>query len=526
MYTLHLRMLPFTAFAFMLMALLCIGQASGTSAPPALGEKRNVLMIVADDAGFETAVYGNDKCKTPYLNEFAKRSVVFKNAFTSVSSCSPSRSAILTGLPQHENGMYGLYQSYHHFHSFDAVQSLPLLLNQTGQYWTGIIGKKHVGPDYVYPFQFSYTEENFPINIIGRNITLIKELARQFLSQAGDRPFFLYIGFHDPHRCGHDDPKYGVFCEKLGDGSPGMGLIPDWHPIDYDPDDVQVPYFIQDTPAARSDLAAQYRTISRLDQGIGLLLQAVKDFGFEQNTLVVYTSDNGIPFPNGRTNLYDPGIAEPLMVSSPLAPERWGQESTAMVSHTDLMPTILDWFGLPAPNYTLFGPNPVNPLGHSILPILEKEPTEGWDTVFASHSLHEVTMYYPMRALRNQRFKLIHNMNSKMPFMIDQDFYVSPSFQDLLNRTEEGKPTNWFKTLRQYYYRSQWELYDLFHDPKETNNVVDVPSYQDILANLQKQLRNWQAATNDPWLCAPSSVLENEGMFPKSGACLPMHNGL
>ena len=144
------RLLHLPAVA--LAALLLVGHAS-SAAPP--GEKRNVLMIVADDAGFETAVYGNDKCQTPNLNEFAKKSVVFKNAFTSVSSCSPSRSAILSGLPQHENGMYGLYQTYHHFHSFDAVQSLPRLLNQTGQYWTGIIGKKHVGPDFVYPFQFS-----------------------------------------------------------------------------------------------------------------------------------------------------------------------------------------------------------------------------------------------------------------------------------------------------------------------------------------------------------------------------------
>ena len=80
-------------------------------------------------------------------------------------------------------------------------------------------------------------------------------------------PFFLYIGFHDPHRCGHTHPEYGQFCEKFGDGSHGMGVIPDWTPITYDPNDVIVPYFVQDTPAARQDIAAQYTTISRLDQG-------------------------------------------------------------------------------------------------------------------------------------------------------------------------------------------------------------------------------------------------------------------
>lgn len=81
-------------------------------------------------------------------------------------------------------------------------------------------------------------------------------------------PFFLYIAFHDPHRCGHTNPQYGNFCEKFGNGEPGMGVIEDWHPIYYKPEQVQLPYFVQDTPAARQDVAAQYTTISRLDQGI------------------------------------------------------------------------------------------------------------------------------------------------------------------------------------------------------------------------------------------------------------------
>ena len=508
--------------------LLSPGLLSGPPAELPAGDQRNVLVILADDGGFEMAAYGNDRCKTPHLDELAGRSVVFKQAFTSVSSCSPSRSALLSGLPQHENGMYGLYHSYHHFHSFDALQSLPLLLNKTGRFRTGIIGKKHVGPDYLYPFDFSQTEENWSVNKIGRNITLIRDFAREFISKAKDarKPFFLYVAFHDPHRCGHGAPQYGVFCEKFGDGTPGMGLIPDWTPVEYSPDDVIVPYFVQDTPAARTDLAAQYRTISRMDQGIGLLLQLLKEFDVEQNTLVVYTSDNGIPFPNGRTNLYDSGMGEPMMVSNPLSTARWGQESEALVSLTDIVPTLLDWFDLPRPNYTIFGPNPAVLQGRSLLPVLEKEPVSGWDTVYASHNLHEVTMYYPMRAIRNRNFKLIHNIAYKMPFMIDQDFYISPTFQDILNRTREGKDTRWFKTLQEYYYRSEWELYNLTADPQEQSNVAAVPAYAPVLSALQGQLREWQRATNDPWLCSPQGVLEAKGSFPASGVCLPLDNGL
>ena len=77
----------------------------------------------------------------------------------------------------------------------------------------------------------------------------------------------MYVAFHDPHRCGHTHPEYGMFCEKFGSGQSGFGVIPDWKPVYYRPEDVLVPYFVPDTPAARQDIAAQYTTISRLDQG-------------------------------------------------------------------------------------------------------------------------------------------------------------------------------------------------------------------------------------------------------------------
>lgn len=304
-----------------------------------------------------------------------------------------------------------------------------------------------------------------------------------------------------------------------------MGLIPDWKPIHYSPEDVIVPYFVQDTPAARQDIANQYTTISRLDQGIGLILEELRQAGFEDNTLVIYSSDNGIPFPTGRTNLFDPGMAEPYLVSSPYTPERWGQESDAMVSLLDIVPTVLDWFGLDYPTYKLLGPNPVQLTGKSVLPVLKEEPQSGWDTVFASHNLHEVTMYYPMRVIRNTTFKLIHNLNYKMPFPIDQDFFVSPTYQDLLNRTEEGKPTRWFRTLDQYYYRPQWELYDLQNDPEELTNLYGKPAYQDVIMELHGNLNAWQNKTDDPWICAPRGVLENRGRYPITGVCLSMDNG-
>lgn len=197
-----------------------------------------------------------------------------------------------------------------------------------------------------------------------------------------------------------------------------------------------------------------------------------------------------------------------------------------MTSLVDITPTVLNWFGIDYPSYRIFKHgNHVKLTGKSLLPVLDMEPATGWDTVYASHNLHEITMYYPMRVIRNRRYKLIHNLNSKMPFSIDQDFYVSPTFQDLLNRTKHGKPLHWSKTLKDYYYRDEWELFDLQQDPDELKNIANSASRQDILKNLKYQLLSWQHITDDPWICAPGAVLENVGAYAKNPQCMSMDNG-
>ena len=113
-----------------------------------------------------------------------------------------------------------------------------------------------------------------------------------------------------------------------------------------------------------------------------------------------------------------------------------------------------------------------------------------------------------------------------MPFGVDQDLYLSPSFQDLLcDRTMQGRPTGWFKSLRDYCYRKEWELYDLVHDPQETN-IAEAPSYLEIFMQLKEKLLTWQKVTNDPWVCAPDGVWENKGKFSPNGVCMPLQNGI
>ncbi|GIY35196.1 n-sulphoglucosamine sulphohydrolase [Caerostris extrusa] len=268
------------------------------------------------------------------------------------------------------------------------------------------------------------------------------------------QPFFLYVAFHDPHRCGHTNPEYGEFCEKFGNGEEGMGIIPDWKPEHYKPEDVIVPYFIPDTPTARADIAAQYTTLSRLDQ-------------VEEQIFMILEWRN--------------------LFLMHLPQQTYSQVSEEMVSLLDIVPTVLEWFNVKYPDYKLNG-MPVQLSGKSLLQSASLKKSEA---VFASHNLHEVTI-----------------------------FFISPTFQDLLNRTvEKKKETHWYKNLTDYYYRPEWELFDLEKDSNERHNVVNNAAYHSIRATLQKMLLDWQISTNDPWICSPSGVLENKGRFKEN----PLH---
>lgn len=139
--------------------------------------------------------YRNKISQTPNLDKLAKSSLIFNKAYASVSSCSPSRAAILTGMPSHQNGMYGLHQAENNFNSFNTIKSLPNIL-RANKIRSGIIGKKHVGSSETFKFDYEQTEENNHVNQVGRNITHMKLLTREFLNSKDKEPFFLMVAFH------------------------------------------------------------------------------------------------------------------------------------------------------------------------------------------------------------------------------------------------------------------------------------------------------------------------------------------
>jgi N-sulfoglucosamine sulfohydrolase len=436
--------------------------------PAADAGPRNVVLLVADDLGLDLGCYGNPRIKTPHLDALAQRGTRFSHAFAAVSSCSPSRSTLYTGLHTHTNGQYGLAHAEHNFHTRPNVKSLPRVLKDAG-YRTALVGKNHVLPREVYPFD---VEVNTGIGG-NRSVVEMAKRAREFMADCGDRPFLLIVGFSDPHRS----------AKGFGNENSYPGVTE----VKYDPADVVVPSHLPDRPEVRRDLAEYYQSASRLDQGVGHLLDAVKKTGNEGRTLVLFVSDNGIPFPGAKTTLYDPGLHLPLIIASP-AQKQHGLVNRALASWVDIMPTSLDWAGVkPPPGLA----------GRSLLPILEEENPRGWDEVFGSHQCHEVTMYYPSRMLRTREHKYILNLAHPLEFPVAQDIYNSATWQGILKR---GDKTLGRRPLASFLNRPREELYDLKKDPDELNNVAGDPAYRDVLDGLRRRLKEWQTKTRDPWL--------------------------
>ena len=418
--------------------------------------KPNVLLYVTDDHGTDDAgCYGNPVIKTPGLDMLASEGTRFTRAFCTSASCSPSRSVILTGLHTHATGQYGLAHSYHHFVSFAHVKSLPVLLSNAG-YRTVSAGKFHVAPEGAYHFD-QYIKRVSPRQMA--------DTCRPIIAAEDRRPFFLYFCTTEPHRPFHREGSDPV-----------------------DPKDVIVPPYLPDTPECREELAEYYGSVQRADSGLVRLIEILKETGRWEDTMIVYVSDNGIPFPGAKTTLYEPGIRLPCVVRNPYQKRR-GITSSAMITWADITPTILEFTGAMRPERDVHG--------HSFLSVLDQENPEGWDEIYASHTFHEVTMYYPMRVVRTRRYKLIWNIAHGLEYPFASDLWNSKTWQALLKRGD----THYAKrTVRAYIHRPKFELYDLENDPDEIKNLADDKNYAAILEELKRKLKDFQERTDDPWI--------------------------
>jgi len=455
-----------------------LSAASATLAQTIKAKQRNVLLLISDDQGLDLGCYGVP-IHTPRLDRLAREGTLFTQGYAAVSSCSPSRAVINTGLYTHQNGMYGLQHDVHHQSLLPGIETLPSLLRGAG-YATALVGKKHVGPDSAFPYEAELVPERSGV----RDVRELAIAASSFIRASDDRPFFVTIAYSDPHRAAVD---YG-----------NDRAWPDVKTNRYDPRRVPVPSHLPDLPAVRMDLAEYYESISRLDTGVGMILDDLATIGRADDTLVIFLSDNGRPFPGAKTNFYDPGLHLPLIIHAPgSAPSI----NKAMVSWVDIAPTILEWTGV--------APPAAYPLsGSSLLPLLGRQDEVQRDTVFASHDFHEINQYYPMRAIRTRTHSYILNLAHPLDYPIAGDVAGSPSWKAI---SADPSILIGRRSQAAYLKRSSEELYDLSRDPDELNNVAADPAYAAVKAALAERLRAVRAASKDPWLAGQTDPYAHVG---------------
>lgn len=482
------------------LALAFLALATALPAAP-----RNVILFIADDMGQDAGCYGNREVQTPALDQLAREGTLFRNAFCTSASCSASRSVLMTGLQNHATGHYGHAHSDHHFSTYRSLRSLPVILTEHG-YRTGRIGKYHLAPEEVYRF-----ETALPAN--AWNPVGMADAAREFIADRS-RPFFLYFCTLTPHRSGGTVDGHPLKPNPFGNHQ----QYPEIKDVTYREVGLTVPPHLPDLPATRAELAQYYQAISRTDAGLARLVAVLKETGQYENTVILFAADNGMPWPGAKTTLYEPGMKLPLVVRSP-DQRRRGVTTDAMVSWVDITPTILDLAGVKevlGPPYRPGDPEgPITPPaakagkkkggpglvpyvfhGRSFLPTLEGEKLPGWDLVFASHQFHEITMYYPMRVIRTDRYKLILNLAHQLPYPFASDLWASATWQAAL---KAELPLYGKRRVADYQFRPRYELYDLQSDPHEVNNLAALPAHRAVFDDLAARLKSWQQKTRDPW---------------------------
>ncbi len=435
----------------------------------------NIVLFVSDDHGKDAlGAYGNKIIKTPNLDQLASEGVLFNNAYCTSASCAASRSVILTGKFGHATGSYGHVHDYHHFSTYDHVKSLPVLLEKAG-YETARIGKYHVAPEAVYHF-------NTVLEADPRSTLEMADACLDVLKS--DKPFFLYFCPDDPHR-GHP------FVAEPWNLPNTFGNKKEPYPgetqVVYNPKDVVVPKFLPDTKESREEIAQYYQSISRIDQGFGRLMKHLKETGKLNNTIVFYISDNGMAFPGAKTTVYEPGIQLPCIIKDPRKNKK-GITNNAKISWVDLTPTILDMAKVPYDAKEFHG--------KSFNGVLYEEAPKGWNEVYASHTFHEITMYYPMKVAIEGKYKLIWNIAWKLDYPFASDLWASSTWQSI-HRNEAKMYGN--RTVEDCLNHPEFELFNLEEDPEEINNLAYKKAYKETFENMKMKLKKFQNDTQDPW---------------------------
>ena len=431
---------------FCLIVVFVVSSWFHSSSAEAAG-KPNFVFIIADDVSADDlAAYGNPSIKTPHLSRLAEEGLVFDRAYLTCSSCSPTRCSLITGRYPHNTGSPELHLP------LPAGQFMfPQALRENG-YYTVLAGKNHMGPE-VKPAFDKITDPAGP----GGERDWVERLAER----PDDKPFFMWFASNDAHR--------------------------DWQKNDrephYDPVQMRVPPFLFDGPITRQDLADHAHEISRLDFFVGKVRAELERQGVAENTYIIFTADNGRPFPRCKTRLYDSGTKTPFIVCRPgtIAPGR----TASMISTIDLSATLLELAGVKIDERVQ---------GVSFTPILSDPTAVTRDYAFAEHNWHVGQAHE--RSVRHGDWLYIRNNLPDVQNLCCEAGPVFPAGVELWEAHDAGK-LNANQLDIFLVPRPRDELYNVKDDPHQLRNLAADPARAATLAELQQVLDRWTDETGD-----------------------------
>lgn len=442
-----------------LVTLTLTGQVWAQSA-----NRPNVVLFIADDLAWEdTGAYGNPKVGTPNIDRLACEGLRFTRAFVTISSCSPSRSSLITGRYPHSADAEQLHWP------LPAEQVTFVEKLKAAGYWTAASGKWHLGAAAKSRFDLvdDPGEAGFQTDPkTGKMLAADDSGAAGWIpvmqKRPKDKPFFLWFAALDPHR---DYVENSI-------ANP------------HNPADVIVPPHLPDTPEVRYELALYYDEITRLDENVGKVIAELERQSVADNTLILFISDNGRPFPGAKTTMYDFGIRTPLLARWPKGIRR-GLVSDSLISSIDLAPTILQLAGATVPTTVQ---------GKSFASVLKKPKAKIRDAIYAEKNWHDYEDR--VRAVRTERFKYIRNDYPDLAGTPSADAGRSPTMDAIRRLHKEGTLTPLQSRIFQAP-RPAEELYDVIADPLEINNLANNSRYAKTLATLRAKLKRWGEETQD-----------------------------
>ena len=412
-------------------------------------DKPNIVLFIADDLTYwDINCYGGQAI-TPNLNKLASEGMKFNNFYQAVAVCAPTRMNLYTGIYPVKSGAYpqGSFVK-------EGIKSLPHYLKELG-YKAALHGKRHINPLSSFPFEYLDTGKG----------TLEFSPVDKYLEENKKNPFMLVVGSHETH-----------YRWEQGDTT------------QYNPDELILPANWIDTKETRHYYQKYLAETTYLDGEVGTVIDLLKKHKLYDNTIFIFTSEQGSSFPFSKWNCYEAGVHTAFIVRWPGKVEA-GSESNVISDYTNVVPTIIDILGGEIPEEldgrsfknTLFGDeNQVNEYTFS-MQTTRGEPWGG--------------DHFAIRCVRDERYTYIWNIHPYMQPEHHLTRYGDGFFNSWRNKAWKDKEAN--KLFLAYIKRPEYELYDRQNDPLEMNNLAGKPEMQDIELRLHGELHKWMKYCGD-----------------------------